>query len=93
MKLSEQVKPISYLKNNTSKVFKEVREKREPYFITQNGEAKVVVQDIRDYEKNQETLALLKILAHSKKQIAEGKIIDADVAFRELREELNSDED
>ena len=90
MKLSEQVKPISYLKNNTSKVFKEVRE---PYFITQNGEAKVVVQDIRDYEKNQETLALLKILAHSKKQIAEGKIIDADVAFRELREELNSDED
>ena len=92
MKLSEQIKPISYLKNNTSKIFKEVREKREPYFITQNGEAKVVVQDIRDYEKTQETLTLLKILAHGEKQFAEGKFVDADVAFSKLREELEKDE-
>ena len=42
--------------------------------ITQNGEAKVVLQDIDSFEKTQETMALLKILALGNRQIDDGKV-------------------
>jgi len=63
MRYSSQVKPINYLKANAAEVLSRLTEKREPLVITQNGEAKAVIQDVASYEETQETLALLKILA------------------------------
>ena len=63
MKLSSQIKPISYLKAHAAEIVRKLNEHREPLVITQNGEAKVVIQDIESYEQTQETMALLKILA------------------------------
>ena len=63
MRYSSQVKPISYLKANAAEVLAHLAEQREPLVITQNGEAKAVLQDVASYEETQETLALLKILA------------------------------
>ena len=67
MKLSTQVKSISYLKAHAADVVYQVREQKEPMIITQNGEAKMVVQDIESFERTQELLAMLKILAHIRK--------------------------
>jgi hypothetical protein len=50
-----------------------------------NGEAKAVLQDIGQYEKTQESLALLKILALGKKEAEEGKLQPMDEAFAEVR--------
>ena len=88
MPLSEQIKPISYLKANTSRIFKELRENTSPLIITQNGEAKAVLQDIREYEKNQETRALLKILAMGKKHIQEGRGEPVESVISRLHKEL-----
>lgn len=55
--------------------------------ITQNGEAKAVIQDVASYEETQETLALLKILALGNRQIEEGRTIPAKDAIKRLREE------
>ena len=74
MHYSSQVKPISYLKANAAEVLHELAEKREPLVITQNGEAKAVIQDVASYEETQETLALLKILALGNHEIEEGKL-------------------
>ena len=63
MRYSSQVKPISYLKANAAEVLTLLAEQREPLVITQNGEAKAVLQDVASFEETQETLALLKILA------------------------------
>ena len=54
--------------------------------ITQNGEAKVVIQDIESYEQTQETMALLKILALGMRQIEDGKVLPAEDVIRRLRE-------
>jgi len=86
MKLSNQVKPISYLKAHAADVVRDLAEAREPMVITQNGEAKLVVQDIRSYEKNVEVMALLKILALGNQQIEKGKVVPAADAFRAARE-------
>ena len=85
MKFSTRVKPISYVKANAAELIRELAEKREPLVITQNGEAKAVMQDVASYEATQETLALLKILALGRRQVEEGKAIPLAEASRRLR--------
>jgi prevent-host-death family protein len=86
MKLLNQIKPISYLKAHAAEIVRKLGEQREPLVITQNGEAKVVVQDIESYEQTQETMALLKILALGVRQIEEAKVLPAEDVIRRLRE-------
>jgi prevent-host-death family protein len=74
MRYSTQIKPISYLKANAADVLDELNEQRKPLIITQNGEAKAVLQDVASYEETQETMALLKILALGNQQIEQGKV-------------------
>ena len=74
MRCSSQVKPISYLKANAAEVLLQLTEQREPLVITQNGEAKAVIQDIASYEETQETLALLKILALGNQDIEANRV-------------------
>ncbi len=90
MKLSSQIKPISYLKAHAAEIVRSLGDKGEPLVITQNGEAKVVIQDIESYEQTQETLALLKILALGTRQIEEGKIQSSADVIKELRERRKS---
>jgi prevent-host-death family protein len=73
MRFSTQVKPISYLKANAAEVLLQLAEQRQPMVITQNGEAKAVLQDVASYEETQETLALLKILALGIQDIEAGE--------------------
>ncbi|MCZ7626364.1 MAG: antitoxin, Phd family protein [Candidatus Methylomirabilota bacterium] len=87
MKLSGRIKPISYLKAHAAEIVRNLSEQREPLVITQNGEAKVVIQGIDSYEQTQETLALLKILALGTRQIEEGKVQPAEDAIKRLREQ------
>ncbi|WGS54453.1 type II toxin-antitoxin system Phd/YefM family antitoxin [Paraburkholderia sp. D15] len=83
MKLAN-IKPISYLKSDAAKIVSELTESHEPLVITQNGEAKLVVQDIATYEAQQQTVALLKILALGQKEIAQGRTTPAEDVFAEL---------
>lgn len=83
MRYSAQVKPISYLKANAAEVLADLGARREPLVITQNGEAKAVLQDVASYEETQETLALLKILALGNQDVAAGRVKPlGDVAAR-----------
>lgn len=84
MKFSTHVKPISYLKSHTAEIVKDITESREPLLITQNGEAKLVVMDVKSFEEQEETLALLKILALGNHEIEQGKFRDAEDVFAEL---------
>ena len=83
MRYSSQVKPISYLKANAAEVLTRLADQREPMVITQNGEAKAILQDVASFEETQETLALLKILALGNQDVAAGKVKPvADVVAR-----------
>jgi len=86
MGLSSQIKPISYLKAHAAEIIRNLRDRGEPLIITQNGEAKVIIQDIESYEQMQETLSLLKILALGNRQIEQGRVITAAEAIAGIRE-------
>ena len=85
MKYSTRIKPISYLKANAAEVVRELTDQREPLVITQNGEAKAVIQDVASFEQTQETMALLKILALGNRQIDEGRTVRVADAVRRVR--------
>jgi prevent-host-death family protein len=85
MRYSTQVKPISYLKSNAAEVLRTLAEQREPMIITQNGEARAVIQDVASYEETQETLALLKILALGTRDIEEGDVVPVRDAVARIR--------
>jgi prevent-host-death family protein len=90
MKLSSHVKPISYLKSHAAEIVRDLSESREPMLITQNGEAKLVVLDVKSYEQQMETFALLKILALGSREIERGEFDDIDEVFAAL--DRNDDE-
>ncbi|MFA4919702.1 MAG: type II toxin-antitoxin system Phd/YefM family antitoxin [Thermodesulfovibrionales bacterium] len=85
MKLSEDVKPISYIKSHASEIIRDLSEKNSTVVITLNGEAKAILQDIREYERVQESLAMLKILAQSRKSLEAGNTRSAKNVFRDIK--------
>ena len=85
MRYSAQIKPISYLKANAAEVLEELGQHKRPLVITQNGEARAVLQDVVSYEQTQETLALLKILALGQQEIESARTQPIDEVVRRLR--------
>lgn len=85
MRYSTQVKPISYLKANAAEVLAHLTEQREPLVITQNGEARAVLQDLASYEETQATLALLKLLALGQQDVEAGRVKPAAEVVARLR--------
>ena len=90
MKYSRQIRSISYLKAHAAEVVRDLAERQEPRVITQNGEAKAVLQDVASYEETQERLAFLKILALGNRQIEEGRTVSAAEAVQALRDRLRT---
>lgn len=90
MKLSESIKPISYLKAHASEIVRDISNNHKTIVITQNGEPKVVVQDILIYEQTQESLALLKMLTQSINSMKNGQFKPVKKAFKDLSERVKS---
>ncbi len=88
MKPSEAIKPISFLKTHASEVIRDISKNRKTMVITQNGEAKVVVQDIKVYEEMQDSLALLKILALSNKNLEGKEYKSLDDSFADIKTKI-----
>ena len=88
MRLSTQVKPISYVKANAAEIIAELHDGGEPIVVTQNGEAKAVVMSVHEYERTQETLALLQMLALARQDREAGRTIPYREAIEGVRAAL-----
>ena len=91
MKLSEAIKPISYLKAHASEILRDISSNRKTMVITQNGEAKAILQDIQVYEQMQESLALLRILAMSNRHRKDGKYKTIEQSFHDIKKRIKED--
>ncbi|MGJ7918682.1 type II toxin-antitoxin system Phd/YefM family antitoxin [Massilia sp. LXY-6] len=87
MTLATQIKPISYLKSNAADIVKDFAVNPEPLIITQNGEAKMAVVEINQYERQQEQLALLRLIALGRKEYRAGNYTDVQTFFGEMDNE------
>jgi prevent-host-death family protein len=65
------VRPITDLKNRTKELVREVADGGQPVVITQNGKPRVVLMDVAQHDRLQDTLAMLKLLAQSQVSLAQ----------------------
>ena len=91
MKLSQDLKPVSFFKNNMAAVIRKLNEEQGTMIITQNGEAKAALIDIKAYEDLQETMAMLEMIAQGNKNIAEKRYRPAEQVLDELERRIEKD--
>ncbi|OCG58318.1 MULTISPECIES: type II toxin-antitoxin system Phd/YefM family antitoxin [unclassified Gilliamella] len=84
MQLSGQVKSITYLKNNTGEVMSKLAEERQPFVITQNGEAKAVLMEVNDYDEQMHKIAMLQRLLVAAQEMEQGQYRSVDEVFDEI---------
>ena len=88
MKLSEKIKPTSYLKDHIDEIVQGFEECPATYIITQDGVAKAIFQDIASYERTQEAMKMLMAYAAGLRQAVDGKVRPADEVLAEMRQQL-----
>jgi len=72
MNLSEDIKPITYLKSRAADLLKQINETHRPVVITQNGEPKAVLQDLESYENTRDAIGILKLISRARKTLRMG---------------------
>ncbi len=90
MKISTDIKPVTYLKSRAADMLKQVNETHRPIVITQNGEPKAVLQDPESYENMRNTIGLLKLISLGEEDIRNGKSKTQSEVFSDLEKLLGS---
>ena len=70
----EDIRPISYVKSHTAEIMKQIGEKNNPVVITQNGEARAVLMDVKHYQNIMDSINLLKILSIGENDLKNNRI-------------------
>lgn len=92
MSNSLDIKPITYLKANAAELLKYINDTQRPVIITQNGEAKAILQDPKSYESMRKTLAMLKLVSMGEEDIRNGKLIPQKEVFKKVEKRLKKHE-
>jgi prevent-host-death family protein len=85
---ASDVKPITYMKTHSAELLADVNKRRSPIVITQNGEPRAVVMDIESYERTQDALMLLKLIAQSEDARRKKRWLSQEQMAEELRKRL-----
>jgi len=88
MNMKEDVKPITYLKNNAAKVIRDASTSGRSLLVTQNGEAKAVVMGVDQYQEWRRALALLKLIIQGEVDVSAGRTMLQNDAFRRAEKTL-----
>jgi prevent-host-death family protein len=81
MNISEDIKPITYLKSRAADLLKQINETHRPVIITQNGEPKAVLQDPKSYENMRNTIGILKLISLGEEDIRAGRVKSQEEVF------------
>ena len=85
------IKPVTYLKSKAADVLKYINDTRKPMVITQNGEAKAVIQDPKSYQEMKDALAMMKLLSFAEEDIRNGNLHSEEDVFNSVEELLNNE--
>ncbi|MBW2185477.1 MAG: type II toxin-antitoxin system Phd/YefM family antitoxin [Deltaproteobacteria bacterium] len=89
MNITNDIKPVTYFKSHAAAMLKQVNETHRPVVITQNGEAKAVLQDPESYENMRNAIGLLKLLSQGETDVRDGEVIAQSDVFDNLEQLLN----
>lgn len=89
MDLIKDIKPVTYLKSKTADLLLHINETHRPVIITQNGEAKAVIQDPQSYENMRRSIGLLKLISLGEEDIRRGKSKTQAEVFKGIKKQLS----
>ena len=84
MNISQDIKPVTYLKSRASDLLKQINETHRPVIITQNGEPRAILQDPKSYEDMRNAIGLLKLIAQGEEDIRDGKSKSQEEVFKDI---------
>ena len=88
MKISSDIKPISFLKSHAADILKQINDTHRPIVITQNGEPRGVLQDPESYDNMRKAIGLLKLISQGEEDIKQGNTKTQDRVFSDLEKML-----
>lgn len=71
------IKSISYLKSHAAQISEDLEMNGNPFIITQNGDASMVIESVKQYQEKEALIAALKVMAMGEKERLQGKGISA----------------
>ena len=92
MNITDDIKPITYLKSKAADILNQINETHRPVIITQNGEPRAVLQDPKSYENMRNAIGLLKLISQAEDDIKTGKTITQESVFMRIEEKLKNNE-
>ncbi len=92
MEIIDDIKPVTYLKSRAADVLKYINETHRPMIITQNGEAKAVIQDPKSYQEMRNALAIMKLLTFAEEDIGNGRLHSEEDVFDSVEELLKNEQ-
>ena len=90
MKISSDIKPVSYLKSHAADILKQINETRRPVIITQNGEPRAVLQDPDSYDNMRNAIGLLKLISQGEQDIKQGRTKTQAKVFKNIEKLLGT---
>jgi prevent-host-death family protein len=84
--MSDPIISLSDFKADASQWLKRLQGESEAVVLTQNGRASAVVQSYEAFQRQQQALLMLKLLAQGEADIAAGRLIPQEAVFAKLRE-------
>jgi prevent-host-death family protein len=90
MHITNDIKPVTYLKSKAADLLNQINETRRPVIITQNGEPRAVLQDPESYENMRNAIGILKALSQGESDIKNGKIESQEEVFNKIESSLKA---
>lgn len=90
MNITNDIKPITYLKSRAADLLNQINETHRPVIITQNGEPRAVLQDPRSYENMRNAIGILKLVSQGEADIREGRVRSQQEVFDDIESALKA---
>lgn len=90
MNITNEIKPVTYLKSRAADLLKQINETHRPVIITQNGEPKAVLQDPESYENMRNAIGILKLISQGEEDIKSGSVKSQEAVFADLEAKLKT---
>lgn len=90
MNITNDIRPITYLKSKTADALKQVNETHRPMIITQNGEPKAVLQDPASYENMRNAIGIFKLLSQGENDIKTGDTTAQEDVFANIEKRIKA---
>ena len=86
--MAVRAQSVSYVKSHLAQVIDEVRDGGGPMIVTQNGSTAAIIQDPESYERTQQAMAMLKLVAMADEDVRKGRTHTHEDVFAAARKRL-----